>query len=85
MSLVTSIIPFYEAQQDAPAYVADRRLYLVADGTVVEADDPDRLTLLVAKGGRLSLNTARRYGLLAESERTEPAADSKAVRRRSTK
>jgi hypothetical protein len=44
-------------------YTADRRLYLDRDGNVVEADSPDRATLLVAEGGTLSTEDAARYGL----------------------
>jgi len=49
-------------------YTADRRLYLDADGNVVEADNPARRTLLVAAGGTLDMDTARRYGLVADPD-----------------
>lgn len=50
-------------------------VYLDADGNVVKADDPNAATLLVARGGALSEDDARRYGLL-KSENTD--ADEKA-------
>lgn len=47
----------------ANTYTADRRLYLDRDGNVVEADDPNRATLLIGEGGALLLDDAVRYGL----------------------
>lgn len=46
-------------------WTADRRLYLDQSGKVVEADDPTRVTLLVAEGGTIPLADAERYGLVA--------------------
>lgn len=45
-------------------WTADRRLYLDKDGKVVEADDPNRASLLVAEGGQLPLADAKRLGLV---------------------
>ena len=45
-------------------WTSDRRLYLDKDGNVVEADDPSRVSLLVAKGGTVPLIDAERYGLV---------------------
>jgi hypothetical protein len=60
----------------SPAYIADRRLYLAADGRVVEARDPDKLTLLVPAGGSLPFEWARALGLIADPQpQPEPAAD----------
>lgn len=58
-------------------YTADRRLYLDSNGKVVEADSPDRATLLVNVGGTLPLEQARALGLLADEEKAkaEPAAN----------
>lgn len=53
-------------------WVSDRRLYLNAAGQAVEADAPDRVTLLVAAGGRLPLADAERLGLLPVPEPAEP-------------
>lgn len=50
-------------------YVAQDRLYLTVDGRVVGHGDPDAHTLLVPKGGRLSMQDAHRYGL----DRAAPA------------
>lgn len=49
-----------------PAYVSDRRLYLDAAGNLVEANDPAKLTLLVAEGSTLTEAQARQYGLVDE-------------------
>lgn len=49
-----------------PAYVSGRRLYLDKDGKVVEADSPDRLTLLVGENGTLSHARAVEVGLVNE-------------------
>lgn len=48
-------------------FVSDRRLYLDKDGKVVEADDPARASLLVAKGASLPEDVARKYGLIIEA------------------
>jgi len=56
----------------AEAYTSDRRLYLNAQGEVVEADDPGRVRLLVGEGGTLPRDAAVRYGL-AEAEEGEAA------------
>lgn len=44
-------------------WTADRRLYLDAEGNVVEADDPKRATLLVGKGGRLTKEQVEEHGI----------------------
>jgi hypothetical protein len=55
---------------------SDRRLYLDANGQVVEADDPNRASLLVSEGGELPMEDARRYGLLNEAaEKAAPQAE----------
>ena len=56
-------------------YTADRRLSLDASGNVVEADDPSRVTLLVAKGGTLPMEDARRYGLVDDEGNPVARAD----------
>lgn len=45
-------------------WTADRRLYLDKDGTVVEADNPARVRLLIAEGGTLPIEQARALGLI---------------------
>jgi hypothetical protein len=61
------------------SYTADRRLYTDADGNVVEADDPNRQTLLVAAGGSLPIEEATRYGLNVEQKAVSKAPQNKAV------
>lgn len=62
-------------------YVATERLYLNKDGKVVKGDDPSRTSLLVAVGGKLSDEDARRYGLIEDTGVKAKAApaDNKAV------
>ncbi len=62
------------------AYIADRRLYLDNNGTVVEANDPTRATLLVAVGATLPEARARELGLLVE-QKAKPAAPENKARR----
>lgn len=45
-------------------WTADRRLYLNKDGKAVEADDPARVSLLVAEGGAIELERAQQLGLV---------------------
>lgn len=62
-------------------FVSDKRLCLTKDGQVVEDGHPDAVSLLVGKGGTLSLEEAKRYGLLKaekESKAQEPA-ENKAI------
>lgn len=53
-------------------WTSDRRLYLDKDGNVVEGKGPNRVSLLVAAGGSLPMETARKYGLVKDAE-PEPA------------
>jgi hypothetical protein len=53
-------------------WVADRRLYLDKDGNVVEGKGPNRVSLLVAAGCTMPIDTARKYGLVKDAE-PEPA------------
>ncbi len=55
-------------------YTSDRELYLDDKGNVVEADDPNRLTLIASKGGKIPMEDARRHGLIADpGEAAQPA------------
>lgn len=45
-------------------WTSDRRIYLDAAGAAVEADDPTRVSLLVAAGGTIPLTEAERLGLV---------------------
>lgn len=47
-------------------WTSDRRIYLDKDGNAVEAKDPARVSLLVAAGCTLPIETARRYGLVKD-------------------
>lgn len=54
------------------SFISKERLYLDADGNVVDENDPNRATLLVGKGGTLSAEQAEKYGLSNLSEAPEP-------------
>lgn len=45
-------------------YVADRNLYLDAEGNLVEEDNPAQVRQLVGKGGQISEADAKKYGLM---------------------
>lgn len=47
-------------------FKADRRIYLDAQGKVVEEGDPARATLLIAAGQTMPIADARRYGLVVD-------------------
>ena len=54
-------------------------LYLTADkSTVVQEDDPRARYLLVASGGQLPEDEARKWGLLSEKAKDEKAKDAPA-------
>lgn len=58
-------------QQEAEpgSLVADRRLFLTADGKVVEDGDPGRVSLITAPGATVTAADAERYGLSLEGEK----------------
>jgi hypothetical protein len=60
-------------------YTSNERLYLDKDDNVVKADDPNRLTLLVAAGSTLPMEKAEKYGLTkeaaAEGDTSAPARE----------
>lgn len=56
------------------AYTSDKRLYLDADGNVVE-DEATAVSLLVGEGGTMSDEDAVKYGLTGKAAK----ADAKAV------
>lgn len=66
------------ARENRALWTSDRRLYLNANGQVVEADDPTRVSLLVRAGGTMLRSEAERLGLLAEAEATAETSDPKA-------
>ena len=49
------------------AFQSKKRLYLSADGQVVEEGDERAATLLVGEGGQLSDEDAAKYGLLRDA------------------
>jgi len=58
-------MPFiYEDNTNKAQWTSPRRLYLTADGAVVEATDPRKRTLLVAAHGSMLLAEAERLGLV---------------------
>lgn len=63
------------------AHKSDRRLYLDAEGKVVEADDPSRAQLLVSKGGEIPMEDARRYGLVGDAQEAPTAPQQPAEQR----
>jgi hypothetical protein len=60
------------------SYTADRRLYLDKDGKVVEANDPNKVSLLVSAGGVLPYEAALQYGLIEAA--TEQKSEAQAPR-----
>lgn len=53
----------YEAHPNKQMFTLDRRVYTDAAGTLVEADNPARLTLVGAAGAAIPLADAQRLGL----------------------
>lgn len=61
-------------------WTSDRRLYLDANGAVVEHDDNTKVELLVGEGGTIPMQRAKELGLVgAESKAKAAAPDNKAV------
>lgn len=50
------------------SYTADRRIYRNAAGALVEADDPTRLTLVIAEGQTIPRARAEQLGLVGTRE-----------------
>jgi hypothetical protein len=74
--LISGVIVVEESKTH---YISDRRLYLDADGNVVEAGDPAAATLLVGEGGNLPLARAEELGLVGEkAEKARSARAAKA-------
>lgn len=56
-----------------PQFTSDRRIYLNTDkSAVVDEDSPDAAFLLVAEGGVVSEEDAKKYGLKAPAKAAEP-------------
>lgn len=62
---------FGTAPRNDQGYVADRNLYLDAEGNLVEEDDPAQVRQLVGKGGAISTEDAKKYGLLKKGKAAE--------------
>lgn len=59
-------------------WIADRRIYLDANGNAVEAHDPARVSLLIAPGQSMSLARALALGLMpADEPKGKPAPANK--------
>lgn len=84
---------FGTAPRNDQGYIADRNLYLDADGNLVEEDDPKQVRQLVGKGGAISTEVAQKHGLLkakkakaesAEEAETETAAEAETAEAETT-
>lgn len=62
------VLNWTSPEPPAGKWVSDRRLWLDANGAVVEDGDPAAAFLLVTKGGTLPLNVAKSHGLVTEPE-----------------
>lgn len=72
MPLVRAMDLTGRPQMAAGDYVANRRLYLNAEGQVVERGDPSATTLLVGEGGVVPAQRARELGLVSEEQQGNP-------------
>lgn len=54
---------------------ADRRLYLAADGSLVEAGDPEAATLYATEGQEIPKDEAERLGYKAAAKQRPAAAE----------
>ena len=75
MPLVRAIDLTGRPQMAAGDYVSDRRLYLDAQGAVVERGDPNAVSLLVGEGGTVPAARARELGLVNEEQRKDAAPE----------
>jgi hypothetical protein len=65
---MTLKLEHFGSPRNDQAYIADRNLYLDAEGNLVEEDDPAQVRQLIGKGGALSTEVAEKYGLLKKSK-----------------
>lgn len=77
--MATFKLEHFGTPRNDQAYIADRNLYLNAEGKLVEEKDPSQVRQLVGKGGALSTETATKYGLKLNNtpEAREAAAKAK--------
>lgn len=66
-------------QPKGETMISDKRLYLNADKTKVVPEGPDAAFLLVAEGGELDNETAKKYGLIG-TKAIEAAPENKSVK-----
>lgn len=59
-------------------FTSDKRLYLDAEGNVVEEGNAAAVSLLVGEGGQLDDETAKKYGLTGKSKAETKAVDAPA-------
>ena len=71
MSLID--FPLHSASSSKAMWTSPDRLYLDKSGNVVGAKDPNRVKLLVAAGGQLPLEDAKRYGLVEGGADSAPS------------
>lgn len=65
----------------ANMWMANRRIYLDANGKAVEEKDPNKVTLLVAEGNTITRERALELGLIDDKGETiEPKVEKKAVK-----
>lgn len=64
-----------ERKRGGEVFESDERLYLDGEGKVVKADDPNRKSLLVGKGGTIPLARARELGLAGEDGAAPESAE----------
>lgn len=65
--------------QGESEFVADRNIYLDADGNVVEEDNPAQVRQLVGIGGSLSPADVEKYGLGKKKKKVEAPEAEEAV------
>jgi hypothetical protein len=76
MPLIRSVDLTGRPEMATGDYVSPRRLYLNAEGKVVERGDPAAVSLLVGEGGVVPAARARELGLMSEEQQRKAAAKS---------
>lgn len=73
--MATFKLEHFGTPRNDQAYIADRNLYLDAEGNLVEEDNPAQVRQLVGKGGALSTEVATKYGLLKKAKAAKAEAE----------
>lgn len=76
--MALEIIDEVKRAAEGTMWTSPERLCVTADGRVTSQDDPEAVRLLVAKGGQIPADEARKYGLViepGEAKAVKPAAD----------